>query len=116
MTSFAHQNDRTASNSDANLFAIGYDYFLSKRTDIYTVVANIKNNNEAQYAPGTAGNPGGFTKAGRPRRVAPRHRFPAAGGGPPHPRRRLRASFFMSGRLCRSGKMAARTLIHRRFS
>ena len=79
MTSFAHQNDRTASNSDANLFAIGYDYFLSKRTDIYTVVANIKNNNEAQYAPGTAGNPGGFTKApgedGRALQVGIRHRF-----------------------------------------
>jgi predicted porin len=79
MTSFAHQNDRTASNSDANLFAIGYDHFLSKRTDVYTVVANIKNNNEAQYAPGTAGNPGGFTKApgedGRALQVGIRHRF-----------------------------------------
>jgi predicted porin len=79
MTSFAHQNDRTASNSDANLFAIGYDHFLSKRTDIYTVFANIKNNNEAQYAPGTAGNPGGFTKApgedGRALQVGIRHRF-----------------------------------------
>ncbi|MBQ5942042.1 MULTISPECIES: porin [unclassified Massilia] len=79
MTSYAHQNDRTASNSDANLFAIGYDHFLSKRTDIYTVFANIKNNNEAQYAPGTAGNPGGFTKApgedGRALQVGIRHRF-----------------------------------------
>ena len=79
MTSFAHQNDRTASNSDANLFAIGYDHFLSKRTDIYTVFANIKNKNEAQYAPGTAGNPGGFTKApgedGRALQIGIRHRF-----------------------------------------
>jgi len=79
MSSFAHQNDRTASNSDANLFAIGYDHFLSKRTDVYTVVANIKNKNEAQYAPGTAGNPGGFTKApgedGRALQIGIRHRF-----------------------------------------
>ena len=79
MTSFAHQNDRTASNSDANLFAIGYDHFLSKRTDIYTVFANIKTKNEAQYAPGTAGNPGGFTKGpgedGRALQIGIRHRF-----------------------------------------
>ncbi|MBQ5950014.1 porin [Massilia sp. ST3] len=79
MASYAHQNDRTASNSDANLFAIGYDHFLSKRTDLYTVVANIKNKNEAQYAPGTAGNPGGFTKGpgedGRALQVGIRHRF-----------------------------------------
>jgi predicted porin len=79
MASYAHQNDRTASNSDANLVALGYDHFLSKRTDIYTVVANIKNKGEAQYAPGTAGNPGGFTKApgedGRALQIGIRHRF-----------------------------------------
>ena len=62
MASVARQNDRTSSNSDATLFAIGYDYNLSKRTDIYTVFANIRNNNEAQYTPGAAGSPGGFTK------------------------------------------------------
>jgi len=79
MASVAHQNDRGASNSDANLFALGYDYNLSKRTDIYTVVAQINNKNESQYIPGAAGSPGGFAKVpgdhSRAVQVGVRHRF-----------------------------------------
>ncbi len=79
MASVAHQNDRTASDSDANLFAIGYDYNLSKRTDLYTVVAQINNRNDGQYVPGAAGSPGGFLKTpgdhGRAVQVGIRHRF-----------------------------------------
>jgi predicted porin len=79
MASVAHQNDRTASDSDANLFALGYDYNLSKRTDIYTVIAQINNKNEAQYIPGAAGSPGGFAKFPgentRAVQVGIRHRF-----------------------------------------
>ncbi len=62
MASIAHQNDRMASNSDALQYAIGYDHFLSKRTDVYAVAAAIKNRNDGQYVPGTAGAPGGFGK------------------------------------------------------
>lgn len=62
MASVARQNDRSTSNSDATLMAIGYDHNLSKRTDVYTVFANIKNQNDGQYTPGIAGAPGGFTK------------------------------------------------------
>ncbi|MGZ8291126.1 MAG: porin [Telluria sp.] len=61
MASVARQNDRTASNSDATLMAIGYDHNLSKRTDVYTVLAAIKNQNDGQYTPGVSGSPGGFT-------------------------------------------------------
>ena len=79
MASVAHQNDRSASNSDANLFALGYNYNLSKRTDIYTVVAQINNKNEGQYIPGAAGSPGGFAKVpgdhSRAVQVGVRHRF-----------------------------------------
>ncbi len=79
IASYAHQNDRTASNSDANLYALGYNYYLSKRTDLYTALAFIKNDNEAQYSPGTSGNPGGFTEApgadGRALQLGVRHRF-----------------------------------------
>jgi predicted porin len=79
MASFAHQNDRSKSDSDANLFAIGYDYNLSKRTDIYTVAAQINNKNDAQYIPGAAGSPGGFLKTpgdkGRGYQIGIRHRF-----------------------------------------
>lgn len=79
MVSIAHQNDRTASNSDARLVAIGYDYNLSKRTDIYTVAAKIDNQNDGQYIPGAAGSPGGFAKtpgeSTRAYQVGIRHRF-----------------------------------------
>jgi predicted porin len=79
MASVAHQNDRTSSDSDANLYALGYDYNLSKRTDIYAVVAGISNKNEAQYIPGSAGSPGGFAKTPgentRAYQVGVRHRF-----------------------------------------
>jgi predicted porin len=79
MAAYAHQNDRTPSDSDADLFALGYDYNLSKRTDIYAVVAHIRNDNEAQYNPATAGSPGGFTRApgedGRAFQIGVRHRF-----------------------------------------
>jgi predicted porin len=79
LASVAHQNDRTSSDSDALLFALGYNYYLSKRTDIYAVASFIKNDNEAQYSPATAGAPGGFTKApgedGRAFQLGMRHRF-----------------------------------------
>ncbi len=79
MASVARQNDRTASNSDATLVAVGYDYNLSKRTDVYTVLANIRNNNDGQYTPGAAGAPGGFGKVPgedtRAVQVGIRHRF-----------------------------------------
>ncbi|GGE86293.1 porin [Massilia psychrophila] len=79
MASVAHQNDRSNSDSDANLFALGYDYNLSKRTDIYTVVAQINNKNEGQFIPGAAGSPGGFAKVpgsnARAVQVGIRHRF-----------------------------------------
>jgi predicted porin len=79
VASVARQNDRTVSNSDATLYGLGYNYYLSKRTDIYTAVAYIKNDNEAQYSPATAGAPGGFTPApgdnGRAFQLGVRHRF-----------------------------------------
>ncbi|WLI89289.1 porin [Massilia sp. R2A-15] len=79
MVSIAEQNDRTASNSDARLVAFGYDYNLSKRTDVYAVAAQIRNQNDGQYIPGAAGSPGGFTKVPGERtrgyQIGLRHRF-----------------------------------------
>jgi predicted porin len=73
------QDDKTASNSDATQYGIGYDYDLSKRTDIYAVVALIKNQNEGQYALGAASASGGFTsRAGESSKgvqIGMRHRF-----------------------------------------
>jgi predicted porin len=62
MGSVSYQNDRSSSNSNATQYALGYDYNLSKRTDVYVVAAYIKNENDGQFAPGIAGSPGGFTK------------------------------------------------------
>ena len=79
MASIARQNDRSDSNSDATLMAVGYDYNLSKRTDVYTVLAQIKNQNEGQYTPGIAGTPAGFTKVigedSHAIQIGVRHRF-----------------------------------------
>ena len=79
MGSISHLNDKTAFNNDATQYAIGYDYNLSKRTDLYTVFSYIKNDNAAQYAPGAASAPGGFTsaggEAGRALQIGMRHRF-----------------------------------------
>ncbi|MGX4641148.1 porin [Massilia sp. SYSU DXS3249] len=79
MASAAHQNDLTASNSDANMYALAYDHFLSKRTDLYIAGSVIRNDNEAQYSPGISGSPGGFTRApgedGRAVQIGVRHRF-----------------------------------------
>ncbi|MFP5391070.1 MAG: porin [Gammaproteobacteria bacterium] len=79
MASAARQDDRTRSNSDVTLLAVGYDYNLSKRTDIYTVFAHIKNQNDGQFTPGTAGAAGGFAlvpgENSRAVQLGIRHRF-----------------------------------------
>ncbi|MEJ7805941.1 MAG: porin [Telluria sp.] len=79
MASVARQDDQTASDSDATLAAIGYDYNLSKRTDVYATFAHISNQNQGQYTPGIAGAPGGFTKVpgedSRSVLLGIRHRF-----------------------------------------
>lgn len=54
--SYARYDVKNSSN-DANKFAIGYGYNLSKRTQIYTTLARLKNKGNATY--GIAG-PGGL--------------------------------------------------------
>jgi len=79
MASINHVNDKTAYDADATQYAVGYDYDLSKRTDIYTVASVINNKNSAQYAPGAASAPGGFTATAGDRahafQIGIRHRF-----------------------------------------
>ena len=57
--------DLKNSNADANKFAIGYGYNLSKRTQVYTTVARISNKGAANYAVGGAGLAGVAPAAGR---------------------------------------------------
>jgi predicted porin len=77
--SVAYQNDHSSSNSDAMLYALGYDYFLSRRTNLYVSAAFINNRGEAQYAPSIGGDPGGFTtepgEDARALLVGMRHQF-----------------------------------------
>lgn len=57
MASYIRKDDRTTANNDANQWAFGYMYFLSKRTTLYTSIARIDNN-----AP--AGSKTGFYRVG----------------------------------------------------
>lgn len=79
MASVVRQNDKSSGNNDATQYGLGYDYNLSKRTDVYTVVAYIKNQNEGQYALGAASASGGFTskpgEASKGIQIGMRHRF-----------------------------------------
>jgi predicted porin len=79
MGSVNHVNDKTSFDADATQYSVGYDYDMSKRTDIYTVASVINNKNSAQYAPGAASAPGGFTATPGDRshafQVGIRHRF-----------------------------------------
>jgi predicted porin len=79
MASVAKLDDRRPANSDATLLALGYDHNLSKRTDVYTVLSSIRNQNAGQFTPGTAGSPGGFALVpgddNHAMQVGIRHRF-----------------------------------------
>ncbi|MET0265257.1 MAG: porin [Duganella sp.] len=54
LVSYIRKNDRTAFDQDAQQFAGGYRYALSKRTDLYAVYAWIRNRNGAGYTAGSA--------------------------------------------------------------
>lgn len=52
MASFIRKNDKEVANRDANQWALGYSYALSKRTSTYVSYAKIKNKNQASYTVG----------------------------------------------------------------
>lgn len=54
MASWIHKDDRGARNQDANQFALGYRYVLSKRTDLHASWSRIDNRNGASYTVGSA--------------------------------------------------------------
>lgn len=59
----SHSNDKLPTDADALLYGLGYEYYLSKRTDLYAAVAHLRNSNRAQLALGGAGYTGGSTAA-----------------------------------------------------
>ncbi|MGK5036937.1 porin [Janthinobacterium sp. LB3P118] len=72
MASFIRTNDKTAANADADQWALGYSYALSKRTSTYASYAKIKNKNNAGYTVGNNSNVGTGDKAFN---VGVRHSF-----------------------------------------
>ena len=72
MASFIRTNDKTAANADADQWAVGYSYALSKRTSTYASYAKIKNKNSAGYTVGNNSNVGTGDKAFN---VGVRHSF-----------------------------------------
>ena len=52
IASYIKKNDKEIANRDADQWAIGYTYALSKRTSTYVAYAKIKNKNGASYTVG----------------------------------------------------------------
>jgi len=63
LASYIHKDDKTSHNQDADQWAIGYTYLLSKRTQLYTSYAYIKNRNGAAYTVGNSSSAGSGDQA-----------------------------------------------------
>ena len=63
MASFTRKNDKEVFNRDADQFAVGYSYALSKRTSTYVAFAKINNKNGASYTVGNNTESGTGDKA-----------------------------------------------------
>ncbi len=72
LASYIRHNDKLAANQDANQFALGYTYALSKRTNLYTSYARISNDNGAGFTVSDATAGGTNEKAFN---VGVRHKF-----------------------------------------
>jgi len=64
LASYGRRDNDLAANSDSNLWAVGYTYPLSKRTNFYTSYARIKNDAGARQGFGTSGFGSTSTAAG----------------------------------------------------
>ncbi|MFZ3289103.1 MAG: porin [Telluria sp.] len=58
VATYVRKNDRTALNQDAQQLGAAYMYALSKRTDLYTSYAVIRNHNGAAYTEGNSAESG----------------------------------------------------------
>ncbi len=63
LASFIRKDDRTSFNQDADQWALGYTYDMSKRTKLYSSIARIKNKNNAGYTVGNNSEVGSGNKA-----------------------------------------------------
>jgi predicted porin len=58
VATYIRKDDRSTLNQDAQQYALAYMYALSKRTDLYTSYALIRNHNGAAYTEGNSEEPG----------------------------------------------------------
>jgi predicted porin len=72
VATYVRLDDKTAFNQDAQQYALAYMYAFTKRTDIYTSYAVIRNHNGAAYTEGNSEEPGTGNKQFT---VGLRHRF-----------------------------------------
>jgi predicted porin len=72
VASYVRADDRTVHNQDAQQMALAYMYAFSKRSDVYTSYAVIRNHNGAGYTEGNSEEPG---TGNRQFTVGLRHRF-----------------------------------------
>jgi predicted porin len=72
VASCVHADDRTVHNQDATQFGLAYMYAFSKRSDVYTSYAVIRNRNGAAYTEGNSEEPG---TGNRQFTAGLRHRF-----------------------------------------
>lgn len=63
LASYIHKDDRTLADRDANQFALGASYALSRRTNVYASFAKIQNRNGAAYTVGNATSRGAGDRA-----------------------------------------------------
>ncbi len=72
LVSYISKDDRSATNQDADLFALGYTYTLSKRTNLYASYGRISNDNGATF---TVGNNSELGTGNKSFNVGVRHLF-----------------------------------------
>ena len=63
LASYIRKNDKTALNQDADQYAVGYTYALSKRTGLYSSLAFFRNTNGGTSQIGNASTVGNTTAA-----------------------------------------------------
>ena len=71
LASFIHKNDRDLANRDANQFAVGASYVVSRKTDFYAAFSHTVNTNGAGILIGGAARPSGSSAVN----VGMRHAF-----------------------------------------
>jgi predicted porin len=71
LASFIHKNDRDLANRDANQFAVGASYVVSRKTDFYTAISHTITTNGNGVPIGGAAHPSGSSAVN----VGMRHAF-----------------------------------------